>query len=154
MDADSYLKVEKAVIHSWAARGFCERVLNSCICQDCDVKTSKVTLTFHYLFFILICYISVLSFIYNLCWSGNHLQRLLSFGCVCGTLHFHYLCACCHVQESLSEKESDSLQKRKPENMQKEEKRTQMPGYFRYHGNCVPSVLASLVCVATYLFLG
>lgn len=51
MDADSYLKVEKAVLHSWAARGFCERVLNSCICQDCDVKTSKVTLTFHYLFF-------------------------------------------------------------------------------------------------------
>ena len=67
----------KAVIHSWAARSFCERVLNSCICQDCDVKTSKVTLTFHYLFFILICYISVLSFIYNLCWVlllMNHLK--------------------------------------------------------------------------------
>ena len=77
MDADSYLKVEKAVIHSWAARGFCERVLNSCICQDCDVKTSKVTLTFDYLFFILICYISVPSFIYNLCWVlllMNHLK--------------------------------------------------------------------------------
>ena len=77
MDADSYLKVEKAVLHSWAARGFCERVLNSCICQDCDVKTSKVTLTFHYLSFILICYISVPSFIYNLCWVlllMNHLK--------------------------------------------------------------------------------
>ena len=77
MDADSYLNVEKAVIHSWAARGFCERVLNSCICQDCDVKTSKVTLTFHYLSFILICYISVPSFIYNLCWVlllMNHLK--------------------------------------------------------------------------------
>ena len=68
MDADSYLKVEKAVIHSWAARGFCERVLNSCICQHCDVKTSKVTPLLITFFIILICYISVPSFIYNLRW--------------------------------------------------------------------------------------
>ena len=59
MNTDSYLKVEKAVIYSWAQRGFCQRVLNSGICQHFDVKTSTVTPTFHYFFITLICYISV-----------------------------------------------------------------------------------------------
>ena len=59
MNADSYLKVEKAIVYSWAARGFCQRVLDSGIFQHCDVKTSTVTLTFHYFFITLICYISV-----------------------------------------------------------------------------------------------
>ena len=52
----------------WAARGFCQRVLNSRICQCCDVKTSTVTPTFYYFFVIsLTCFIIVPSFIYNLC---------------------------------------------------------------------------------------
>ena len=59
MNAGSYLKVEKAVVYSWAPRDFCQRVLNSGICQHFDVKTSTVTPTFHYFFIILICYISV-----------------------------------------------------------------------------------------------
>ena len=57
---------------------FCKRVLNSRICQHCDVKTSTVTPTFYYLFIIfLTCYISVPSFIYNLCYVlllRNHLK--------------------------------------------------------------------------------
>ena len=61
-----------------AARGFCKRVLNSRICQHCDVKTSTVTPTFHYLFIIfLTCYISAPSFSYNLCQvllPWNHLK--------------------------------------------------------------------------------
>ena len=60
MNTDSYLKVEKAVVYSWAQRGFCQRVLlNSGICQHFDVKTSTVTPTFHYFVITLICYISV-----------------------------------------------------------------------------------------------
>ena len=55
-------------VQFWAARGFCQRVQNSRICQHCDVKTSTVTPTFYYFFIIfLTCYISVPSFIYNLC---------------------------------------------------------------------------------------
>ena len=47
---------------------FCKRVLKSRICQHCDFKTSTVTPTFYYFFIIfLTCYISVPSFIYNLC---------------------------------------------------------------------------------------
>ena len=47
---------------------FCQRVLNSRICQHCNVKTIMVTPTFYYFFIIfLTCYISVPSFIYNLC---------------------------------------------------------------------------------------
>ena len=62
-----------------AARGFCKRVLNSRICQHCDVKTSTVTPTFCYFFFIifLTCQISLPSFIYNICQVlllGNHLK--------------------------------------------------------------------------------
>ena len=63
----------------WAARGFCKTVLNSRICQHCDVKTSTVTPTFYYFFIIfLTCYISVPSFIYNLCQVlllRNHLNE-------------------------------------------------------------------------------
>ena len=41
---------------------------NSRICQHFDVKTSRVNPTFYYFFIILLtCYISVPSFIYNLC---------------------------------------------------------------------------------------
>ena len=48
-----------------AARGFCQRVL----VRQCDVKTSTLTPTFYYFFLIifLTCYISVKSYIYNLC---------------------------------------------------------------------------------------
>jgi len=44
--------IEKSLlfVQFWAARGFCQRVLNSHICQHCDVKTSTVTTTFYYLF--------------------------------------------------------------------------------------------------------
>ena len=56
------------LLSSFGLRGFCQMFLNSLICQYCDVKTSTVTPTFH-IFFItfLTCYISVPSFIYNLC---------------------------------------------------------------------------------------
>ena len=55
-------------LSSFGLRGFCQRVQNSRICRHCDVKTSTVTPTFYYLFIIfLTCYISVPSFIYNLC---------------------------------------------------------------------------------------
>ena len=54
------------LVLGWA--WFCQRVQNSRICQHCDVKTSTVTPTFYYLFIIfLTCYITVPSFIYNLC---------------------------------------------------------------------------------------
>ena len=44
----------------WAARGFCQRVLNSRICQHCDVKTSTGSPAFYYILIIfLACYISV-----------------------------------------------------------------------------------------------
>ena len=47
--------------------GFVKIVLNSRICQHCDVKTSTITPTFYYFFTIfLTCYISLPSFIYNL----------------------------------------------------------------------------------------
>ena len=59
---------------------FVKRFLNSRICQHCDVKTSTVTPTFYYLFIIILtCYISVPSFIYNLCQVRllrNHLKRV------------------------------------------------------------------------------
>ena len=46
-----------------------QSVPNSRICQHCDVKTSMVTPTFYYIFIIILtCYISVPSFIYNLCY--------------------------------------------------------------------------------------
>ena len=55
-------------VYFWAALGSCQRVLNSRICQHCDVKTSTVTPTFYYYFIIfLTCYISVPSYIYSLC---------------------------------------------------------------------------------------
>ena len=41
-------------VYFWAARGFCQRVLNSSICQHCDVKTSKVTAPFLFLFYHLL----------------------------------------------------------------------------------------------------
>ena len=66
-------------VQFWAACGFCKRVLNGRICQHCDVKTSTVTPTFYYFFIIfLTCYISVASFINNLCYIlllGNHLKN-------------------------------------------------------------------------------
>ena len=56
-------------------------VKNSRICQHCDVKTTMVTPSFYYFFIIfLTCYISIASFIYNLCYVlllGNHFK--LSF---------------------------------------------------------------------------
>ena len=55
-----------------------ERVLNSCICQHCDIKTSTVAPTFYYFLIIfLTCYISVPSFIYKPCQAfllRNHLK--------------------------------------------------------------------------------
>ena len=72
-------------VQFWAVRGFCKRVLNSRICQHCDVKMSTVTTTFYYFFIIfLTCYISAPSFSYNLCqvlllW--NHLKTLLQEKC-------------------------------------------------------------------------
>ena len=68
-------------VQFWAAHGFCKRVLNSRIWQHCDVKTSMVTPTFYYFFIItLTCYISVPSFIYNVCQVillKNHLKFCL-----------------------------------------------------------------------------
>ena len=65
-------------VQFWAARGFCQRVQNSRICQRCDVKTSTVIPTFYYFFIIFMtCFISVPSFIYNLCYVlllRNHLN--------------------------------------------------------------------------------
>ena len=54
---------------SFGLRGvYCQRALNSRICQYCDVKTSRVTPTFYYVFIIFLTYcISVPSFIYILC---------------------------------------------------------------------------------------
>ena len=67
------------------ARGFCQRVQNSRICQHCDVKTSAVTPTFYYCFIIsLTRYISVPSFIYNLCYVlllRNHLKYFFGMKC-------------------------------------------------------------------------
>ena len=77
-------------VQFWAARSFCKRVLNSRICQHCDVKTSTVTPTFYYFFIIFFtCYISVPSFSYNLCqvlllW--NHLNSIVRC--------FHAFCPC------------------------------------------------------------
>ena len=52
----------------WAARGFCRRVLNSRICQYCDVKTNNMTPLFIFFFISFLTFqISVPSFIYNLC---------------------------------------------------------------------------------------
>ena len=73
--------IEKSLlfVQFWAARGFCQRVLNSRICQHCDVKTSTVTPPFYsFLIIFLTCYISVPSFIYNLCQVlllRNHLKE-------------------------------------------------------------------------------
>ena len=65
-------------VQFWATRSFCQRVLNSRICQHCDIKMSTVTPTFYDFFIIfLTCYISVPSFIYNLCQVlllRNHLK--------------------------------------------------------------------------------
>ena len=76
-----YRKKSLLFVQFWAARGFCQRVPNSRICQHCDVKTSTVTPTFYYFFIIfLTCYISVPSFIYNLCQVlllRNHLKLRL-----------------------------------------------------------------------------
>ena len=73
------LKKSFLFVQFCAAGGFCQRIQNSRICQHCDVKTSRVTPTFYYLFIIFLtgC-ISVASFIYNLCQVlllGNHLNK-------------------------------------------------------------------------------
>ena len=97
-------------VQFWAARSFCKRVLNSRICQHCDVKTSTVTPTFYYFFIIFFtCYISVPSFSYNLCqvlllW--NHLNSIVRcfhalslsvfYHCICA-----FLCCCCSFKPSL-----------------------------------------------------
>ena len=76
-----YRKKSLLFVQFWAARGFCQRVLNSCICQPCTAKKKHGDPTFYYLFIVILtCYISVPSFIYSLCQVlllRNHLKLRL-----------------------------------------------------------------------------